>query len=203
MLLQFGLEQGLGLDLQAELQRRLFAPLGLKRTSLIWRADFATNLADGWDETGKVEAHDERSRVRGAGSMDTTLADMAALVAAMVRGYGVSERWHGEFARGTLPITTRQQFPSLQPDAPPAERPNAKAALGVIAFDGPQGPGWFKGGHNDTTANTVVCLALSQRCVVILANDVRAERAFPALVRAALGETGAPFRWEYPGLPAY
>jgi hypothetical protein len=39
--------------------------------------------------------------------------------------------------------------------------------------------------------------------VLILSNDVRAERAFPMLVRSVLGETGVPYRWEYPGLAAY
>ncbi|MBL7507982.1 serine hydrolase, partial [Escherichia coli] len=70
-------------------------------------------------------------------------------------------------------------------------------ALGVVAFAGPQGAGWFKGGHNDVTANTLVCLERGQRCVLILGNDVRIERAFPKLVKAALGETGVPYRWEY------
>lgn len=203
MLLQFGIEKGLGLDLGAEIRRRLFDPLGLKDISLVWQPHFAADLADGWDETGKAEAHDERGRVRAAGSMDTSIADMATLAAAMARGFGLAPLFRTEFARGTLAITTRQQFPTLLPDAPMADRPAARAALGVIAFDGPQGPGWFKGGHNDTTANTLVCLERSQRCALILANDVRAEKAFPALVRAILGETGVPYRWEYPGLAAY
>ena len=202
-LLQFGIEQGLGLDVGAELKRRFFAPLGMTRTSLTWQADFAPDIADGWDAQGKVEAHDERSRVRAAGSMDTTIRDLSRWAAAMVRGDGLPARWRAAYVKGTLPITTRQQFPTLLPDAPPAERPNASAALGVIAFTGPQGPGWLKGGHNDTTANTLVCVERGKRCVLILSNDVRAERAFPALVRAALGETGVPYRWEYPGLPRY
>lgn len=76
------------------------------------------------------------------------------------------------------------------------------AGLGVITFAGPQGPGWFKGGHNDVTANTVVCLERDRRCVLILSNDVRSEKAFPALVRSLLGDTGVPFAWEYPDLVA-
>ena len=32
---------------------------------------------------------------------------------------------------------------------------------------------------------------------MILANDVRAEPAFPRLVEFVLGKTGAPWRWEY------
>ena len=69
--------------------------------------------------------------------------------------------------------------------------------MGVIAFHGLQGAGFFKGGHNDFTGNTWVCLEAGQRCVVILANDVRAEPAFAALVAAILGDTGVPWAWEY------
>lgn len=91
----------------------------------------------------------------------------------------------------------------MLPDAPAAERFPIEAALGVIAFTGPQGPGWYKGGHNDSTGNTMVCVERGRRCVLILANDVRAEAAFPRLVRAVLGETGVPYRWEYSELKAW
>jgi hypothetical protein len=55
----------------------------------------------------------------------------------------------------------------------------------------------MKGGHNDSTGNTLVCVQRGRRCVVILSNDVRAERAFPRLVKFAIGDTGVPWRWEY------
>ena len=40
-----------------------------------------------YDENGKPEPHDERSRVRAAGSMDTTITDLATFSAAMMRGW--------------------------------------------------------------------------------------------------------------------
>ena len=203
ILLQFVLEQGLGLDVGADLQRRIFTPLGMTRTSLKWRPDFAPNLADGWDTAGKLTPHDERSRVRASGSMDTTIGDLAKFAAAVVRGWGLSKAARAKFAKGTLPITTRGQFPTLQPEAPPADRPNAKAAIGNVAFAGPQGPGFFKGGHDDTTGNTLVCVEKGRRCALILSNDVRAEAAFPMLVRTILGDTGVPYRWEYSGLKGW
>ena len=70
----------------------------------------------------------------------------------------------------------------------------------MIAFRGPQGAGFMKGGHNDSTGNMLVCIERRQRCVVLLANDVRAEAAFPRLVEFALGKTGAPWGWEYAGM---
>lgn len=201
MLLQFVLERGLGLDTGQELQRRVFDPLGMRDTSLQWRPGFAANLADGWKADGSTEPHDERSTVRAAGSMDTTIADMARFAAARVRGDGLSPRMHATLVAPLLPITTRSQFPTLQPELPPAERRTDLAAgLGVVVFDGPQGRGFFKGGHNDSTGNTLVCVLRGRRCVVILSNDVRAEAAFPALVRFTLGETGVPWTWEYGGM---
>jgi hypothetical protein len=169
---------------------------------MIWRSDFAANLADGWDAEGRVEPHDERSKVRAAGSMDTTIADFARFAAGFIKGEGLSAASHAEMLRGQLAITTASQFPSFQPELPANRRRRDLAAgLGLITFNGPQGPGFFKGGHNDTTGNIWVCLQRGRRCVVILANDVRAEAAFPAIVKLVLGEAGIPWDWEY-GSPA-
>lgn len=198
ILLQFVLEKGLGLDLGKEMQRRVFDRFGMRNTSMIWRPDFAANLADGWHADGKAEVHDERSRVRAAGSMDTTIADFARFASGFMRGEGLSPASRAEMLKASLPITTASQFLTFQPELPPERRRKDLAAgLGVVVFGGPQGRGFFKGGHNDMTANTWVCVEQRKRCVVILANDVRAEKAFPDLVKAALGETGVPYDWEY------
>lgn len=197
ILLQFVLEKGLGLDVGTEMQRRVFDRFDMKKTSMSWRQDFARNLADGWDEQGKVEPHDERSKVRAAGSMDTTIADFAKFAAALM-GNGSAKTMRSEMMRPQLPITTASQFPTLQPELLTEQRLNGLAAgLGLVRFAGPQGVGFFKGGHNDTTGNTWVCLEKGRRCVVILANDVRAEKAFPRIVEAVLGEAGVPWGWEY------
>ncbi|MET1113195.1 MAG: serine hydrolase domain-containing protein [Allosphingosinicella sp.] len=201
--LQFVLEKGLGLDVGAEMKARVFDRLGMKSTGMVWRPDFARNLADGWKSDGGAEPHDRRGRVRAAGSMDTTIADFARFAAGFMRGEGLRRGTRDEMVRGRLPISTASQFPSLGPEMPPEKRWKSFAAgLGVVTFDGPQGRGFFKGGHNDSTGNMWVCLERGRRCVVLLANDVRAEAAFPRLVEAVLGDTGLPWRWEYEWLPA-
>jgi CubicO group peptidase (beta-lactamase class C family) len=202
ILLQFVLEQGLGLDVGPLMQQRIFGPLGMARTSMTWRQDFAGNIADGWTAQGKALPHDERSRVRAAGSMDTTIADMAKLAAALVSGRFPSRAAAREMVRPALPITTATQFPTLQPElAAAARRADLRSGLGLVLFEGPQGPGFLKGGNNEQTRNLMVCLARGRRCIVILGNDVRAEPRFPALVDALLGPTGAPWSWEYgPGI---
>lgn len=198
LLLQFAIEKGLGLDVGELTQNQVFKPLGMTRTSLIWRDDFKSNLADGWRDDGHVEAHDERSKVRAAGSMDTTIEDFSKFAAAFINGKGLSPAARTEMLKPQLLITTKQQFPTLLPELPiKQQNSNLYAGLGVILFDGPQGRGFYKGGHNDTTANTWVCIEKGKKCIVILANDVRAEKAFPGLVKFVLGDTGVPYDWEY------
>jgi CubicO group peptidase (beta-lactamase class C family) len=201
-LLQFAIEhgkksQGLGLDMD-DLTTATFTRLGMTRTRLMWRPDFAPNLADGWNDKGVPQEHDARSKVRVAGSMDTTISDLPKFVAALVRGDGLSKASRAEMTKPQLKITTAHQFPNFAPSLPVSEqRKDLYAGLGVVVFDGPQGHGFFKGGHNEQTANTVVCLEARQRCVVILSNDVRAEAGFTDLVKFMLGDPGVPFDWEY------
>jgi CubicO group peptidase (beta-lactamase class C family) len=202
ILLQFVIENGrrdlgLGLDL-GKLTQANFDRLGMARTSLQWRPDFRPNLADGFDDQGKAVAHDERSKVRVAGSMDTTIADLAKFAAALVRGDGLSPASFAEMVKPQLHIGTATQFPNFAPELPvERQRKDLNAGLGVVTFDGPQGHGFFKGGHDGQTANTLVCVQRTKRCVLILSNDVRAEAGFAQLVRFVLGDTGVPFDWEY------
>ena len=201
-LLQFAIEQGkksqgLGLDVD-DLTMSTFTRLGMTRTRLMWRPDFASDLADGWNDKGEPQPHDERSKVRVAGSMDTTISDLAKFVAALVRGDGLSKASRAEITRPQLHLTTAHQFPNFGPSLPTSQqRKDLYAGLGVIVFDGPQGHGFFKGGHDGQTANTVVCVEKSQRCVLILSNDVRAEAGFADVVKFILGDTGVPYDWEY------
>lgn len=67
----------------------------------------------------------------------------------------------------------------------------------MVTLDGPLGRAFFKGGHNDITDNMLVCLEAQARCVVVLTNSGDGQRIIPAIVEAALGETGLPWEWEY------
>lgn len=197
-ILQLILEQGLGLDVGKEMQARVFDRFGMSNTSMTWRAEFATNLADGYGLDGTVEPHDERSSVRAAGSMDTSISDQALLWAGIVEGIGLSNASRAEMVRPQISITSAHQFPTLAEDTNLQNESIALAAgLGLVTFQDTSGPAWFKSGHDDWTGNLVVCLESSKRCVVMLANDVRAERIYPEITRLVLGETTMPWAWLY------
>lgn len=198
-ILQLVLEERFKLDVGAEMQRRVFDRFGLKGTSMQWRPDFAEDLADGYGVDGRMEPHDERSRVSAAGSMDTNIEDQALLWAGIMRGEGLTASSRAELVRPQHQITSLSQFPTLRDERGGFDTTVAlSAGLGVVTYqDHLAGPSWFKGGHNDQTGNMLICQERSQRCVVFLANDVRAERIYRELARRILGETAMPWRWEY------
>jgi CubicO group peptidase (beta-lactamase class C family) len=195
-ILQLIVEQGLGLDITEEMQKRIFGPFGMKHTSMTWRPEFADNAAEGYAFDGAVQPHDRRYRPRAAGSMDTTIADQARLWAAIIRGDGLRPDTRAALTTAWLPIATARQFPTLAGGE--ADWPQKLAAgLGVVTFEDRNGTAFFKGGHDDWTANLAFCQETGQRCVILLSNDVRAEKLYPELVGLALGETDMPWTWEY------
>lgn len=204
-LLQFILEEGLGLDVGKEMQKRVFDRFGMTRTSMTWREDFAPNLANGYDVNGKLEAHHQRGSVRAAGSMDTTITDYAKFLAGFMRGEGLSPAARAEMLRPQIAITSAHQFPTLDGKTNPA---NAKiglaSGLGSVLFKGPYGAAFYKGGHDDWTDNLAVCVEAKKRCILLLSNSVRAETIYPALVKSIFGDPGMPWSWEYnpEGAPA-
>ncbi len=196
--LQLALEE-LGLDVGAEMQRRIFDRFAMANTSMQWRADFASNLADGYGADGSFEPHDERSSVSAAGSMDTTIADQARMWAGIMRGEGLTRASRAELVRPQLPIRSAHQFPTLRDWTDPrAETINLSAGLGLVTYNDPvHGLSWFKGGHNDWTGNIVIGQERQQRCLVMLANSVRAERIYASMAGFILGESAMPWWWEY------
>ena len=197
-LLQFVLEEGLGIELKTEMQRRVFDRLHMPNTSMQWRPELAENLADGYDIDGRLRPHDKRSRAKAAGSMDTTIADQAKLWAALVRGDGLSASSTRDMIRGQLAIRTAHQFPTLWRDEDPrAEAIGLAAGLGVVTFRARDSIGWFKGGHDDGTGNFTMCLERSQRCIVLMSNSVRAELIYPRLVEFVFAGLALPMWWEY------
>jgi hypothetical protein len=130
--------------------------------------------------------------------MDTTIADQARMWAGIVRGDGLSAAARAELVRPQIAITSRHQFPTLRTWVGEGNAAIELAAgLGLVTFRDTSGPAFFKGGHNDWTGNMAICLEARRRCLVMLANDVRAERIYPQVARLVLGETRMPWVWEY------
>ena len=196
LLLQMVLERGLGLDIEREMQKRVFDRLGMGHTSLRWRPEFAATEAAGYGFDGGVQTLERRFRVRMGVSMYTTIGDQARLWAGIVRGEGLSPALRSALVQGALPVTSRSEFPSLGQET--AVWPQGLAAgPGVMVFRDRDGPAFFKGDHDDWSANFVLCRTAGERCALLMSNDVRAERLVPELVQLMLSGTDMPWEWAY------
>ena len=132
------------------------------------------------------------------GMTNTSIADQARLWVGIVRGDGLSAASRAEPVRPQAPITSLHQFPTLMAETEPRNAGIGLAAgLAVVTFRDRTGPAWFKGGHNDWTGNMVIGFENGKRCLVMIANDARAERIYPALARLILGTSKMPWTWEY------
>lgn len=196
-LTQFVIEHGKGIDVDTLMRERLFVPFHMPRTAMTWRDDFAGNVAIGYDENGKPLGHKQRQSARAAGSMDTTISDYANLLAAMVRGDGLSKATHKRWLTPVVRIRSVQQFPTIgMPDSNDNDAISLGYALGVGTFTSPQGPAFFKGGHDDGTNNIAVCIESSKNCVLLMSNSSNAESIYPYLIDDILGKTCFPWYWE-------
>lgn len=195
-LMQFVLENGKGIDVAGLMKVRLFEPFGMTRTSMTWRPDFAENLAIGYDQNGKALGHDERESARAAGSMDTTISDFARLVAAMSRGAGLTPATYRTWLTPVARIRSLRQFPTIGlPDTTDNDGISLGSALGVVTFNSPQGPAFFKGGHDDGTNNLFVCLEKTKTCLLMMSNSSNGESIFPYVIDDVLGRTCFPVYW--------
>jgi CubicO group peptidase (beta-lactamase class C family) len=197
LLAQFVLENGLGLDVGAEMQRRIFDRFGMKRTAMTWREDFAANLAETYTLDGKLEPHRHWDQVGAAGSLDTTLVDWANFLAAVIRGEGLSQKSRAEMIRRQIEIDSERQFPTLLPEKTDRWKSIGLGyGLGWGVFETPRGHAFFKEGHDEGTANYALCIERSRDCVLLMSNSVRAERIFVELVNELLGNVSLPAEWE-------
>ena len=192
------LDQGKGIDVDALINERVYRRFGMKNSAMTWRADFANNLAIGYDEAGKPLGHKQRGGVRAAGSMDTTPADYAAFLAGVQRGEGITARAKAELWRPQVRIDSKREFPSLAPETTDENRViDLSYALGWGVYTSPRGGRIvFKEGSDDGWNNYA---ALDERRgvgLLIMANSSNAKGIMKYLADAVLGDTCMPWYWQ-------
>jgi CubicO group peptidase (beta-lactamase class C family) len=196
-LLQFVIEHGLGLDLAQLLQQRVYDRFGMRRSSMTWRDDFAGNVAIGYDAAGKPLGHRQRRGVRAAGSMDTTPADYAAFLAAVMRGDGLSPKARAELLRAQIRIDSKRQFPTLAPETGDDNRAiELSYALGWGRYVSPYGVVNFKEGSDEGWNNYSAFIDERRIGLLIMSNSDNARGIFKYLVDTVFGDTCMPWYWE-------
>ena len=197
-LLGFVAEQITGQSLTALMHDRVFAPLHMTRTSMVWDPAFEGDHAIGYDSAGKSLGAQKRTRANAAGSMVTTAHDWALFIAAVARGDGLSKRARETMLAPQVRINSVYQFPTPRPET--TTRDDAiklSYGLGWGLFWTPHGKAYFKEGHDDGWANYSVTFDDSRTAIVIVSNSLNAEGIFPGLLAELIGDRWTPSVWEH------
>ncbi|HEX4451649.1 MAG TPA: serine hydrolase domain-containing protein [Kofleriaceae bacterium] len=195
-LLQRVVETITDVPLEQLMQARVFHPLGMTRTSMIWQPAFERDFANGYDEYGTSLGPSRRTKARAAGGMQTTLADYAKLVSAVMRGTGLSAAARAEMLRMQIAIDSAHEFPTLAPETSDANRKiQLGYGLGWGVYATSQGHAFFKEGHDDGWRHYVVAFDRGNG-LLIMTNSSNGEGIYAALIEQLLGNRDTPIAWE-------
>ncbi len=197
-LVQFLIENKMGKPLDQLMHQALFDPLGMSRTGIIYRTEFADDVADRYDLNEKFRSQTKRFPARAAGSMTTSGGDLAKFASALLNGRILKPATRAEMLRPVLRINTVHEFPHPN-DGTGQEAESVGLAYGVgwgLLTHTRFGPAFFKEGHGDGAQNYMICFERHKSCMILLTNSDNGELAFRPLLETILGDTVTPWEWE-------
>jgi CubicO group peptidase (beta-lactamase class C family) len=198
-LVQFAIEQKMGRPLDQLMQDALFTPLKMTRTGLIYRTEFAADVADRYDLNEKFRSQTKRFPARGAGSMTTSAEDLARFVTALFNGNILKPATRAEMLKPVLSIRSLHEFPIAANEGEGKEAVDVGLAYGVgwgLLTHTRFGQAFFKEGHGDGAQNYIICFEQRQACMILLTNSDNGELAFRPLLERIFGDTVTPYEWE-------
>jgi CubicO group peptidase (beta-lactamase class C family) len=179
------------------MNERIFRPLGMTRTSMIWEKRFEDDYANGYDEQGKSLGPERRQTGDAAGGMQTTLRDYARFIQAVLNDTIPDKESRELMLSPQIRIFSKHEFPSL--DTETTRKNDAirlSYGLGWGLYWTPYGKAFFKEGHDDGWRHYVVCFDKPKSGILIMTNSSNGEDIYDALLRTLLRDTFTPLIWE-------
>jgi len=195
-LAQLVVETVKGQSLTVLMDQTLCRPLHMVRTSMVWQARFEDDFANGYDEYGRSLGPERRPTPNAAGSMQTTLADYATFLSAILRRQMLNTRTTDKMFAPEVTIHSAHQFPSLDNTTTTAnDGIRLRYGLGWGLYSSPYGKAFFKEGHDEGWRHLALCFQNGSG-ILILTNSSNGEGMFKPLIDAVVGPTSFPFDWE-------
>jgi CubicO group peptidase (beta-lactamase class C family) len=196
-LLQLEVETITKKPLDALMQERVFQPLGMTRTSMVWQERFESDFANGYDEYGRSVGAHRWKNADAAGSMQTTISDQARFLQAVMEGRLLKSKTREQIVSPQIQILSKHQFPTLS-DETTDENKSIRLSYGLAwgLYWTPYGEVFFKEGHDDGWRNYAVAFDKQKSGLVILTNSGNGEGIFKDVLETLLKDTFTPIEWE-------
>jgi CubicO group peptidase (beta-lactamase class C family) len=197
ILLQLVVETIAKKPLEELMQERVFQPLGMKRTSMVWQDRFESDYANGYDEYGRSLGPQKRKDANAAGSMQTTIGDFTRFMQAVMLGQGVGKKTWEQILSPQIQIMSKHEFPSLASETTDENKGiRLSYGLGWGLYWTPYGRAFFKEGHDEGWRNYTVCFDKVKSGIVLMTNSGNGEGIFKDLLEILLKNTYTPIEWE-------
>ena len=179
------------------MRERIFQPLGMTRTSLVWQPQFESDFANAYDARGKSRGPQRRKTPDAAGSMQTTLRDYSRFLQAVVAGTAPLEKSRALMLAPQVRITSAHEFPTLDAETTTANdaiRLSYGLAWGL--YWTPFGKVFFKEGHDTGWQHYAVCFEERGLCLLIMTNSDHGEDIYKPLLETLIRNPYTPYEWE-------
>jgi len=206
-LLQHVVERIAGAGLESLAAARVFRPLGMTRTSYVWRPELEGNAAIDRKPIEAFLGPGILGRADAAGSLLTTARDYGRFLSAVLSGSGLTPSLREEMLRPQASIAADRLFGPPAATGPATGRePSPFWALGWGGFEDARGTARFHVGYDSPEYESYAVLypARNLGVVVLTAGGSGPGSSSPGLARALLGHTRTPFAWMgyRPGSPS-
>ena len=196
-LLQLVVETITKKPLDEAMQQRVFESLAMTRTSMVWQERFESDYANGYDEYGRSVGAHRWKEPDAAGSMQTTIRDLARFMQAVMDGGSLKSKTREQMLSPQVQIRSKHQFPTLS-DETTDDNKSIRLSYGLAwgLYWTPYGKVFFKEGHDDGWRNYVVCFDQQKSGLIILSNSSNGEGIFKDVLETVLKDTFTPIEWE-------
>jgi CubicO group peptidase (beta-lactamase class C family) len=195
-LLQLVVETIAKKPLDVLMQERVFQPLGMTRTSMVWQERFESDFANGYDEYGRSVGAHRWKNADAAGSMQTTISDQARFLQAVMEGRLLKSKTRAQIVSPQVQILSKHQFPTLSDETNDDKSIRLSYGLAWGLYWTPYGEVFFKEGHDDGWRNYAVAFDKEKSGLVILTNSGNGEGIFKDVLETLLKDTFTPIEWE-------
>jgi CubicO group peptidase (beta-lactamase class C family) len=196
-LLQLVVETITKKHLEELMQERVFQPLGMTRSSLIWQGRFENEYANGYDEYGRSLGPQKREKADAAGSLLTTPRDFATFLQAVMAGQGLSKEMREQMLSSQIQILSKHQFPTFENATTEENKAiHLSYGLGWGLYSTPYGQAFFKEGHDDGWRNYTVVFDKQGTGLLIMTNSGNGEGIYKALLENLQKNSFTPIVWE-------
>lgn len=194
--LQVVIEKLLQQNLQELAEERIFRPLQMDRSAYLWQQAFEDDFAYGHRADGSTYKKDTDNEPRGASTLETTPADYARFLQAVLQQQLLSPAAWKELFTPQIRIRSRRHFgPLALSETDQHDDIQLSCGLGWGVLQSPYGKGVFKGGNGSGFQHYSILFPETGKGVLIMTNSDNGESIYRDLLRISLQDVYTPWQW--------